>query len=188
MNCTEKYQLFADEFTHADQPDMADLQCGEESWSRAATKWITSSEVIDSIEKFRTTVWTYRDSEDSIIGFGSLAPTGRQRWPPPDGKKSRLLYIPQLGIDAKFRGYPQDPTWRYSNQIMEHLLFQAKKMALKIRDEKPPSKHVNLLTLKVHRDNIPAQKVYERFGFVLLEGFEDKENLMMSHNLDLESE
>lgn len=187
MNDTENFQLFADQFTPADRPQLADLHCGDEAWSRAATKWITSSEVDDSIENFRTVVWIYRDFQDSIVGFGSIAPTGTQRWPPPDGKKSRLLYIPQLGIDAKYRGFPPDTNWRYSNQIMEHLLVQAKKMALTIREEKPPSKHVDLLTLKVHRENIAAKKLYERFGFDLLEGFEDNEHLMMFHKLNLES-
>ena len=48
------------------------------------------------------------------------------------------------------------------------------------------SKHVELLTLKVHRQNIAAQKVYKRYGFELLDGFEDNEHLMMYHKLDLQ--
>jgi ribosomal protein S18 acetylase RimI-like enzyme len=97
-----------------------------------------------------------------------------------------LLYIPQLGLDQRYRGFPPDPDWRYSNQIMEHLIGQAIKYALQIRAEKPPSKHVDLLTLKVHRHNIAAQKLYRRFSFDLLHGFEDKEHLMMFHKLDLD--
>ncbi len=69
---------------------------------------------------------------------------------------------------------------------MEHLIGQANIFALQIREDKPPSKHVDLLTLKVHRNNIAAQKVYNRFGFELLDGFEDNEHLMMFHKLDLE--
>lgn len=167
---------------------MAGLQCGDEPWSQAAKEWITSSEVLDSIENHQTQVWVYRNSEadESIVGFSSLAATGWQKWPPPDGNRSRLLYIPQLGLDKKFRGFPPSLEWRYSNQIMEHLIGQARLLAKLIQEEKPPSKHVDLLTLKVHRENLAAQKVYHRYGFDLLHGFEDNAHLVMFHKLDLE--
>lgn len=189
MTEPENQLLFADEFTTADQPFLAGLHCGDELWSRAATEWITSSEVLDSIENHQTRVWIYRHSEDddSIVGFASLAATGWQKWPPPDGKRSRLLYIPQLGIDQQFRGFPSSYEWRYSNQIMEHLIGQAKSMARHIRDEKSAKKHVHLLTLKVHRENIAAQKLYQRYGFELLPGFEDNSHFVMQHNLALDA-
>ena len=179
--------LFADEFAAADQQFLAGLWCGDEPWARAATEWIKSSEVLDSIDKYGTKVWVYRNAEedDAIVGFSSLAATGWQKWPPPHGKRSRLLYVPQLGIDQKFRGYPPDPEWRYSNQILEHLIAEAQLLARQIQQEKPPSKHAELLTLKVHRENVTARKVYERYGFELLPGFEDDEHLMMSHRLEL---
>lgn len=189
MTVPENQSLFADEFSLADQPFLAGLKCGVEPWSCAATEWITSSEVLDSIEKYQTKVWIYRNSEadESIVGFSSLAKTHWRKWPPPDGKRSRLLYIPQLGVDLGFRGYPISPEWRYSNQIMEHLIGQAKILAKQINEEeKQPCKHVDLLTLKVHRENVAAQKVYQRYGFELLHGFEDKEHLVMQHKLDLE--
>ncbi len=176
MTESENVTLFADQFTPADQSYLAGLHCGDEPWSQAATEWITSAEVLDSIENYQTRVWIYRNSEadESIVGFSSLAATGWQKWPPPDGKRSRLLYIPQLGLDRKFRGLPTSPEWRYSNQIIEHLIGQAQSLAKQIKDEKPPSKHVDLLTLKVHRANIAAQKLYSRYGSELLDGFEDK--------------
>ena len=129
MTESENRTLYADEFTPADQRFLAGLHCGDEAWSKAATEWITSSEVLDSIENYKTKIWIYRnaESDESIVGFSSLAATGWQKWPPPDGKRSRLLYIPQVGLDQKFRGYPPDPNWRYSNQIMEHVIGQGKK-------------------------------------------------------------
>lgn len=177
--------LFADEFTAADQPILAGLYCGDEPWARASTEWIRSSEVLDSINGQGTRVWIYRNAEedDAIVGFSSLAVTPWRKWPPPNGKRCRLLYIPQPGLDQKFRGYPPDPVWRYSNQIMEHLIGEARLPAQKIQIEKSPSKHAELLTLKVHRENAAARKVYERYGFELLPGFEDNEHLMMSHKL-----
>lgn len=185
MTQRENQPLFADEFTAADQPLLAGLHCGDEPWSRAATEWIAGSEVLDSIKQHQTRVWIYRNSEDdaSIVGFASLAATGWQKWPPPEGKRSRLLYIPQLGLDARFRGFPPSHDWRYSNQIMEHVIGQARWMAEQIQEEKPAKKHVHLLTLKVHRENIAAQKVYERYGFELLPGFEDNSHFVMQHHL-----
>lgn len=77
---------------------------------------------------------------------------------------------------------------RYSNQILEHLIGQAKDLARQIRQHKPPGKHVDLLTLKVHQDNVAARKVYERYGFELLAGFDDNKHLVMSHKLELGEE
>ena len=170
MTEPENRLLFADEFSIADRQFLADLNCGDEPWSRAATEWIKGSEVIDSIDKHETKVWIYRHSEadDSVVGFASLSATGWMKWPPPEGKRCRLLYIPQLGLDHKYRGKPSSPEYRYSNQIIEHLLGQAKIAAEKIREDKPPKKHVELLTLRVHRENIPAQKLYQRYGFQFL--------------------
>lgn len=188
MTEPENQPLFADEFTIADQPFLAGLHCGDEPWSRAATEWIVVSEVMDSIEQHQTQVWIYRNSEadDAIVGFSSLAATGWSKWPPPDGKRSRRLYIPQLGIDQKYRGKPRSQEYRYSNQIMEHLIGQAKKIAEQIREEKPVKKHVELLTLRVHRENAAAQKVYQRYGFQLLPGFEDNSHFAMEHKPALE--
>lgn len=188
MSETEKYPLYVEKFTPEMQPALSQLDCGDEPWARAATEWIKSSEVLDAMDRLQTSVWTYHDSNDAIIGFGSLEATSWKRWPPPDGRKSRLLYLRQLGIDAKFRGFPPERDYRYSNRILEHLIFQAKTMAIEIRDSKPPSKHAELLTLMVHRDNHPAQKLYQRYGFELLDGFERNDHLTMSHRLDLTSD
>lgn len=187
MSETGGHPLFADEFTPADQSWLADLHCGVEVWAQAATAWITTSEVLESISKYNTKVWLYRNSDnaDAIVGFSSLAVTGWKRWPPPAGARARLLYIPQLGLDQRYRGYPPDPEWRYSNQIMEHLIGQAKRLARQIQIEKPPSKHVELLTLKVHQENRAAQHLYTRFGFQCLPSFEDEQHLMMYHKLSL---
>lgn len=184
----ENQPLFADEFTPADQPFLAGLHCGDEPWSRAATEWITGSDVLESIANHETRVWVYRHTEadDSIVGFSSLSATGWQKWPPPSGKRSRLLYIPQLGLDQQYRGFPPSTDWRYSNQIMEHLIGQAKLLACQIRNNKPAKKHVNLLTLKVHRENQAARKVYQRYGFELLAGFEDNAHFVMQHPLAIE--
>ncbi|QDV42216.1 hypothetical protein Enr13x_20610 [Stieleria neptunia] len=188
MSQSEEKLLYADPFTPADLPFLAGLHCGDEAWARAATEWIRGSEVIDSIENHETKVWIYRHSEadDSIVGFASLSATGWMKWPPPNGKRSRLLYIPQLGLDHKYRGKPSSPEYRYSNQIIEHLIGQAKNAAKQIRGDKSPKKHVELLTLRVHRNNIPAQRLYQRYGFEFLPAFEENDHLVMHHKLALD--
>ena len=75
-----------------------------------------------------------------------------------------------------------------ANQIMNHLIFEARMLALQIRDSKPPSKHVDLLFLHVHKDNFAAQKVYERFEFERLSAFEENSQHVMVHRLDLSEE
>lgn len=185
MAGTDEHQLFADVFSAADQSEMAGLHCGDSPWSRAAAEWIKGSDVCDSIEKHQTRVWVFRNASDDIVGFGSLAATRWKRWPPPDGPRSRLLYIPQLGIDSRFHGKPDDPEWRFSNQIMDHLIHEARELALEIHDTKPASKHVDLLFLQVHKDNIAAKKVYERFEFERLPAFEENSLYVMSRKLDL---
>ncbi len=56
----ENCSLFADPFTAADQQFLAGLCCGDEPWAQAATEWIKSSEVLDSIDRYDTKVWVYR--------------------------------------------------------------------------------------------------------------------------------
>jgi ribosomal protein S18 acetylase RimI-like enzyme len=176
------FQLFADPFTDADQPAMAGLHCGDEPWARAATAWINGSDVLDSITHWQTRVWVFRDESETVVGFGSLGPT-QWRWPPPAGDYTRMLMIPQLGIDARFRGQPPDPERRYSNQIMSHLIFEAQEWASEIRRTKPAKKHVALLILQVHKNNIPARRLYEKFEFIAMPGFESNEHIVMSHKL-----
>jgi len=67
---------------------------------------------------------------------------------------------------------------------MDHLIFEARELAIEIRESKKPSKHVDLLFLHVHKDNIVAQKVYERFEFERLPDFDENDMYVMAHKLD----
>jgi hypothetical protein len=156
------YQLYADKLTPHDRAELLHLNCGEEPWSRAATEWMLGSDVWESIEKRNTQVWLYRNDSDVIVGFGSLGLT-RRRWPPPAGGYSNLLIIPMLGIDHRFHGQPPDPRHRYSNQIVSHLRHEA--IQLFELHQKVGRSTLPLLTLFVHRENIRAIRLYEKFGF-----------------------
>ena len=68
---------------------------------------------------------------------------------------------------------------------MEHLIYEARQLAKQIRDSKPASKHVDLLFLHVHKENEPAQRVYQRFDFERVPDFEENNLYLMAHKLDL---
>lgn len=157
------YQLYADELTEEDRSELIHLNCGDAPWSRAATEWILGSDVWESIEKYNTNVWLYRNDSDVIVGFGSLGLT-RRRWPPPDGGFTNLLIIPMLGLDYRFHGQPPSPNERYSSQVVSHLRYEA----LRLFDSHQNAGRTTLphLSLWVHRDNRKAIRLYEKFGFV----------------------
>ncbi|OAI45628.1 hypothetical protein AYO44_12625 [Planctomycetaceae bacterium SCGC AG-212-F19] len=75
-------------------------------------------------------------------------------WPLPDDPRVPISVIPNVAVQAPFQGQPPDPP-RYSKQIMEHLIFEARQHASRYP----------LLGLYVDPRNAPAVKVYEREGF-----------------------
>jgi len=80
-------------------------------------------------------------------------------------------------------GQPSDPSWRYSHQIMEHLLAEANDWAEETRQTKPAKKHVELLKLLVHRDYVAAQRLYQKYEFVALPHFENNDHIVTSQRL-----
>ena len=157
------YQLYADEFSEDDLPELVDFDCCGDSdtpWARAADEWLLGSDVWQS-KRRGTRVWLYRLGSGVVVGFGSLGMT-RRRWPPPDGGYRNLLIIPMLGIDYRFQGGPT-ASEKYSHQIVRHLLHEASQL---VQQEAAGRSTSSVLTLWVHKDNKRAMKLYERFGFV----------------------
>ena len=182
------FQLFADLFTPADQQEFAGLHFGDEDWSKAAAEWISGSEVLDSMEKHQTKVWTFRTDDDEIAGFGSLGLT-RRPYPAPSDDYKRLLIFPQLGLVSKFHGYPPAtavPEDRYSNQILNHLLFEANDWAIEHNADRPQKKHIKEIVLLVHKENFAAQRLYTRFDFKIMPDFVRDNLIMMAHSLNLD--
>lgn len=158
------HQLYAVEFTEADQARLVGFSCGEEPWSAHVTEWILGSDVLDSMKR-GTCIWLFETAQGDIVGFGSLG-TSVWKWPPPDGTKTTVALIPMLGIDARFRGQPSDPEWRYSRQIMGHLIDAGQQLAREKSGDAPGKPQ--WLVLMVHRDNARAIQFYKQCGFELI--------------------
>ncbi len=177
-----QHQLFADELTTGDISGLVDFDCGDEPWAKAATAWITGSDVWASIKERKTRVWLYRNAVDAVVGFGSLGFT-RRRWPPPDGGHCNFLFIPMLGMDRTFHGQPPDEQFRYSRQILSHLRYEALQLLSEHQAEKRST--LPLLTLLVHKDNARAIRLYERYGFTVELDASRGDQLMMIQRLEV---
>ncbi len=73
-----------------------------------------------------------------------------------------------LGVDIRFRGKPPDPEWRYSRQIMSHLIAEGQRMAREWSGD--AKQKPNWLVLMVHQDNARAIRFYEQCGFEVIPG------------------
>jgi len=166
------YQLYAAPFTEVEQAHLVGFSCGDVLWSRHVSEWILGSDVLDSMKR-GTRVWLFETAEKEVVGFGSLG-TSRWNWPPPDGSKAMITLIPMLGIAERFHGQPPDPEWRYSRQIMGHLIAEAQELARVGRETK--AGEPEWLVLMVHRDNARAIRFYEQCGFELIPGVERRNN------------
>jgi hypothetical protein len=62
------HQLYAVEFTEADQAGLVSFSCGDEVWTRHVAEWIRSSDVLDSMQR-GTKVWLFETPEGEIVGM-----------------------------------------------------------------------------------------------------------------------
>lgn len=160
------YQLYAVGFSKADHARLAGFSCGEEPWSRHVTEWILGSDVLDSMVR-GTHVWLFETERGEIVGFGAVG-MSTWHWPPPKGSRTTIVLIPMFGIDVRYRGEPPEPDWRYSRQVMSHLIAEGQRRVHEWTgdaDDKP-----QWLVLMVHRENTRAIRFYEKCGFELIQG------------------
>lgn len=133
-------------------PLVADFEFGSEPFDVEIATWLRE----DSVQAVArgTQIWLYANSAGQIIGYGSLG-TSNWRYPDPDSRRVTLA----VGLRKEFQGCPPGVPReeRYSSQIMLHLTAEAERFEPK----------VPAVGLYVHRDNLRAAKLYERYGFVL---------------------
>jgi len=112
-------------------------------------------------------IWLYIKEREGVegydvVGYGSLC---RSKWPDvraepwrPDLPKEPVSLIPSVGIQTPFQGQPSDvaPSERYSSQIIEHLIFEARKTM---------TERLPFVALYVHPENEKAIRLYRRCGF-----------------------
>lgn len=138
-------------FTAADATIVAGFDCGTESWEVAQSNWITSTKVLESIERYGTDVWLYFSQSGELVGFGSV---GRTRRPHPPGSNefANFSTIPSLAVRRQFWGKPLQGE-KFSTQIMDDLVLQAY------------GHKTELLILDVHVQNTHAESFYREYGF-----------------------
>lgn len=157
------------------------FECGDTLWAQHAAKWIKSAPpfegALKSIRDRGNVVWLYfalanAIDEKHLVGFSSL---GVIRWPipPPDGPKRDVGFIPMLAVASAFQGKPNGADGKhYSHFIMEDVIRKAR--ARKYRE----------LCLFAHEDNVRAIKLYEEFGFEVIQSSDGKGNVKMMAFLD----
>ena len=149
------------EFTPAMTAKVSHFDCGSEPWETEVSDWIKArgdTKGDSALTAMRAEppvrIWLYINSEDRIVGFGSL---GQSEWRWPNSKRShrtRVGLFPMLGIHKEFQGKPANAGSRkYCYQIVEDLLAKAKSADFK------------LVGLFVHKSNLKARHIYKKIGF-----------------------
>ena len=112
---------------------------------------------------------------EEIAGFYTLSVASIPFVDLPPAESKRLPRYPalpavrigRLAIDARFQGQPPEPEWRYSRQIMGHLIAEGQRIA---REWPGDGERPGWMVLMVRRDNARAIRFYERCGFELIPG------------------
>jgi GNAT superfamily N-acetyltransferase len=142
-------------------PAVQTFVCGNQPWELPLAVWIKAGPDVETGALFemrkrrgKLQVWLHVNDKNELVAYSSLGESN-WRWPTPRDLRIPLSIIPNVAIQKQFQGQPADLP-RYSSQILEHLIFEARQ-------------HTNrqpLLGLYVDPRNAAAIKVYQRTGFV----------------------
>lgn len=151
-------------------PIVQGFDCGVEEWERPLHAWIAAPVQVKNgalaemrKRKGKLQVWLQVNAADELVGYSSLGESN-WNWPLPDDPRVPVNLIPNVAIQKRFHRKPDDPP-RYSKQIMDHLIFEARQ-----HTERHP-----LLGLYVDPRNVAALKVYRREGFQDFKTFTDEQ-------------
>lgn len=141
--------------------EVADFDCGDEEWERPLAAWIKAPPNVKNgalyemrKQKGKLTVWLHVNGVGDLVGYSALGASNWQ-WPTADDPRVPISVIPNVAIQKRFWGGPMGDPPRYSTQILEHLIFEARRY----QDRHP------LLGLFVHPMNARAIKAYKAAGF-----------------------
>ncbi len=105
--------LCAYPFSAANLPEVQVFECGPDPWHLERAEWIKrpldhGKSALNSIAKFNTSVWLYRNENGDLVGYGSLGKTVRPLPPKGKGKPEEVGFIPSLAIQSQFKHQPAD--------------------------------------------------------------------------------
>ncbi len=155
-------RLTAIPFTKDDLDTVANFHCGDDPWAEYVSNWIKGADdgVLVALD-LGTQVWLYLNSDDDIVGFGSLGMTEWFYPNPYNGKKVKLHVIPAYAVQSRFHKQPPgDWSQHYASEILNDLIAQATYRCLQ-----DPSL-ASLLGLFVDERNQRAIRHYENHGFI----------------------
>lgn len=159
-------ELLRKPFTESDLDSVEGFHCGDAPFEREVAAWLKGKEGDCAIASIThptrpARVWLYTNPDGTLVGFGAL---GRSdwRWKGKNDPKVPVTLIIWVGLCVDFQGKPENVPreQKYSTIILNDLIDEAQK-----EQESHP-----VIGLLVHKDNLRAIKLYERFGFV--SGFE----------------
>lgn len=140
---------------------VADFDCGDEGWETPLAAWIKAPPDVRNgalyelgKRKGKLDVWLHVNGAGDLVGYSSLG-ISNWEWPTADDPRVPISVIPNVAIQKRFWGCPKNDPPRYSAQILDHLIFEARN-----HTERHP-----LLGLFVHPSNRRAIKADTTAGF-----------------------
>ncbi len=156
---------------HAQRLDVQAFRCGNKPHETPLADWI-KNRALEELS-FRTKIWLYeREGENGqrqLVGYGSRKKCRIEK-NEEDGSitKIKVLEIPMLAVHEDFQGCPkvvEDKEDKFSRQIVRHLQQMARVDLAEGQGIEP------LLTLYVHPNAEPAQRLYIACGFTAVDRY-----------------
>ncbi len=112
---------------------VADFDCGDEEWERPLASWIKAAPDVENgalyemrKRKGKLDVWLHVNGSGDLVGYSALGASNWE-WPTREDSRVPINVIPNVAIQRRFWGCPKEGPPRYSTQIFEHLIFEARK-------------------------------------------------------------
>jgi hypothetical protein len=109
------------------------FDCGEEVWEKPLADWIKAGPKVKNGALYEMTkrrgqleVWLHVNRARELVGYSSLGGSNWE-WPTKDDPRVPVNVIPNVAIQKRFWSQPKNDPPKYSTQIFQHLIFEARK-------------------------------------------------------------